>query len=87
MNEFVPPQPAKSIRIVLELKKAEKRLDTVLLRAIKAQNENLSLREITRTEFKELFNEGKIQIKGQKARPASGVAKGITYIDILGFKK
>jgi ribosomal 50S subunit-recycling heat shock protein len=87
MEDHVPPKPANSIRIVLELNKAEKRLDNVLLRAIKAQKENLSLREITRTAFKELFNEGKIRIKGQNARPSSAVAKGITYVDIIGFKK
>jgi hypothetical protein len=86
MQEFVPPQPAKSFRIVLELNRAEKRLDTVLLTAIKAQNENLNLREISRTKFKELFNTGKIQIKGQRATPSSSLTKGITYIDILGYK-
>ena len=86
MQDFVPPQPPKSFRIVLELNRSAKRLDAVLLAAIKAQNEDLNLRETSRTEFKELFNSGKIQIKGQKATPSSGVAKGITYVDILGFK-
>lgn len=86
MQDFIPPQPAKSFRIVLELNRSEKRLDTVLLAAIKAQNEDLNLREITRTKYKELFNSGKILIKGQKATPSSSVAKGITYVDILGFK-
>ena len=86
MQDFVPPQPPKSFRIVLDLFRAEKRLDTVLLAAIKAQNEDLNLREITRTQYKELFNAGKITIKGQKATPSSRVAKGVTYVDILGFK-
>ncbi|NUN06988.1 MAG: hypothetical protein HUU57_14650 [Bdellovibrio sp.] len=86
MQDFIPPQPAKSFRIVLELNRSEKRLDTVLLAAIKAQNEDLNLREITRTKYKELFNSGKILIKGQKATPSSSVAKGITYVDILGYK-
>jgi hypothetical protein len=86
MSEKIPPRPPNSFRITLELFRAEKRLDTVLLQAIKAQNENLNLREISRTTFKELFNTGKIQIKGQNARPSSGVAKGTTYVDILGFK-
>ncbi len=86
MQDFIPPQPAKSFRIVLELNRSQKRLDTVLLAAIKAQNEDLNLREITRTKYKELFNSGKILIKGQKATPSSSVAKGITYVDILGFK-
>lgn len=86
MQDFIPPQPAKSFRIVLELNRSEKRLDTVLLAAIKAQNEDLNLREITRTKYKELFTSGKILIKGQKATPSSSVAKGVTYVDILGFK-
>ncbi len=87
MKDNIPPQPANSIRITLELFRAEKRLDTVLLAAIKAQNENLDLREISRTQFKDLFNGGKIQIKGQNARPSSAVAKGITYVDIIGFNQ
>jgi ribosomal 50S subunit-recycling heat shock protein len=45
--------------------------------------ETAALRTITRTGIKKLFNQGKIQIKGQIARSSSGLAKGITYIDIL----
>jgi len=85
IQDFIPPQPPKSFRIVLELNKSEKRLDNVLLSAIKQQNGNLNLREITRTTFKELFKSGKILIKGQKANPSSSVAKGTTYVDILGY--
>jgi hypothetical protein len=51
-------------------------LDVVLLAAIKKENGNLNLREISRTKFKELFNTGKILIKGQIARPSSALAKG-----------
>lgn len=87
MIDKIPPQPANSFRIVLELSRSEKRLDSILLQAIKQQNENLTLREISRTEFKELFNTSRIQIKGQNARPSSALAKGITYVDILGFKQ
>lgn len=87
MTENIPPQPPNSFRITLELFRAEKRLDAILLQAIKGQNENLTLREISRTAFKELFNTGRIQIKGQNARPSSAIAKGITYVDILGFKQ
>lgn len=83
MSENIPVQPPKSFRVTLELFRAEKRLDNVLLNALRSQNENLNLREITRTTFKELFNSGKIVIKGQRARPSSAVAKGITYVDIL----
>lgn len=85
MEQFIPPQPPKSYRIVLELNRSERRLDNVLLAEIKKQNNNLNLREITRTKYKELFKTGKIQIKGQKAGPSSAVAKGVTYVDILGF--
>lgn len=86
MQDFIPPKPPKSFRIVLELNRSEKRLDNVLLAAIKAQNEDLNLREITRTAYKDLFKEGKITIKGQRATPSSSVAKGITYVDIVGYK-
>ncbi len=86
-TDNIPQKPANSFRITLELYRAEKRLHNVLLQAIKSQNENLDLREISRTKFKELFNSGKIQIKGQNARPSSAVAKGTTYVDILGFKQ
>jgi hypothetical protein len=85
IQDFIPPQPAKSHRIVLELFKAERRLDGILLNAIKQQNGNLNLREISRVQYKNLFKNGKIQIKGQPARPTSGIAKGITYVDILGY--
>lgn len=84
-TDIIPPRPPKSFRIVLELPRAEKRLDNVLLQAIRDQNENLNLREVTRTKFKELFSEGKVLIKGQRARPSSALAKGTTYVDILGF--
>ncbi len=87
MEDNIPPKPDNSFRITLDLLRPAGRLDAVLLQAIKGQNENLTLREISRTAFKELFNSGKIQIKGQNARPSSGLAKGITYIDILGFKQ
>ena len=85
MQDFIPPRPPKSFRIVLELVRSEKRLDTVLLAAIKQQNDNLNLREITRTKYKELFNSGKILIKGQRATPSSSLTKGTTYVDILGY--
>ena len=85
MQDNIPPKPKNSFRVTLELFRPEKRLDAVLLAALKSQNENLNLREISRTEFKALFNNGRIQIKGQNARPSSALAKGITYVDILGY--
>lgn len=87
MQDHIPPQPANSFRITLDLLAGAKRLDAILLQAIKAQNDNLTLREISRTGFKELFATGKIQIKGQNATPSSALARGITYVDILGFKQ
>lgn len=84
-NQYIPPKPAKSFRVKIELNRVESRLDNVLLTALRAQKENLNLFNISRTQLKELFAGGKIQIKGQAARPSSALAKGITYIDILGF--
>lgn len=79
----VPKRPPNSTRITLELNSAESRLDTVLLAAIREQNENPTLKAISRVDFKELFNNGKVTIKGQRARPSSGLASGTTYVDIL----
>lgn len=86
MEDFIPPQPPRSFRITLDLYKRANRLDSVLLAALKEQRENLNLQNISRTQFKALFNEGKIVIKGQRATPKSAMAKGVTYIDILGFQ-
>jgi hypothetical protein len=83
MNEFVPTQPAKSHRIVLDLLVRQKRLDTVLLEALKNQESGAKYQLVTRTQFKDLFKEGRITIKGQRAGPSSALAKGVTYIDIL----
>ena len=85
MSDNIPARPAKSARIVLDLVKAEERMDNILLAALRAQNENINLKNISRTEFKELFTSGRILIKGQRARPSSALAKGRTYVDILGF--
>ena len=87
MQDHIPPKPPNSFRITLDQIASGKRLDALLLAAIKAQNENLTLREISRTTFKELFATGKIQIKGQNATPSSSINKGITYVDILGYKQ
>ncbi len=85
MTDFIPPRPPKSYRITLELNKSESRLDNILLAAIREQKENLNLQIISRNKFKDLFQSGKIKIKGQNARPSSAVNRGITYVDILGF--
>lgn len=85
MQDHIPPQAKNSFRIVLELNSSEKRLDTVLLQALRDQNENINLKNISRTAFKDLFKNGKVIIKGQNARTSSALAKGTTYVDILGF--
>ena len=84
MQDNIPAQPPHSFRIMLELNTRVSRMDTTLLNSLKAQKEHLNLRNTTRQGLKNLFNEGKIQIKGQKARPSSALAKGVTYVDILG---
>jgi Pseudouridylate synthases, 23S RNA-specific len=83
MQDFIPPQPPKSFRIVIELNKSSKRLDSILLAAMHEQSENMNLKNITRSKFKELFNDGKVMIKGQRATPSSALCKGTTYVDIL----
>lgn len=81
----IPPVPPKSHRVVLELNYRETRMDNVLLEALRKQDENMSLKNISRGALKDLFNESRIQIKGQRAKSSSALAKGVTYVDILGF--
>ena len=81
----VPTQPENSFRIALNLEHPESRMDNVLLAALREQNENEALKNISRGALKELFNEKKILIKGQRAKSSSALAKGTTYVDILGF--
>lgn len=85
MTTTVPAQPAKSFRIALNLDYPESRMDNTLLHALREQNENEKLKNISRTQLKDLFLNKKIQIKGQRARSNSALAKGVTYVDILGF--
>lgn len=80
-----PPLRLGAFRITLELKSPAPRLDTVLLQALRAQKENHALRHLSRTAFKGLFDDGKITIKGQRAKPSSAIAAGTTFVDILGF--
>jgi hypothetical protein len=82
----VPDQPENSFRVELVLNFRQPRLDTLLLEALRGQERNQALKRISRTAFKELFNQKKILIKGQPAKPSSGLAKGTTYIDILGYE-
>ena len=52
MQDHIPPQMKNSFRIVLELNSAQKRLDTTLLQALRDQNEDINLKNISRTDFK-----------------------------------
>lgn len=83
----VPEQPENSFRIVLTLNHKQPRLDTILLEAIRAQDKNDELKRISRTAYKALFNEKRILIKGQCAKPSSSLAAGVTYVDILGYSE
>lgn len=81
----IPPKMPKAFRIAIELNQSEPRLDNILLTALREQSENLTLKVISRGALKDLFVEKKIFIKGQRAKPSSSLAKGTTYIDILGY--
>lgn len=84
-KDYTPKQPKNSFRITIDLNKRVSRMDTVLLTALKEQKENLDLKNISRGQLKELFMTGRIEIKGQRAKPSSALAAGITYVDILGY--
>lgn len=89
-NENTPaqapaPQPENSFRIAINLDHAEPRIDNVLLNALREQNENDALKAMSRTLLKNLFAEKRIIIKGQRAKSSSALAKGTTYVDILGY--
>lgn len=85
MTANEPVRPPNSFRITLTLEFPESRMDNVLLNALREQDENMTLKHISRGALKELFNQKKILIKGQRAKSNSALAKGVTYVDILGF--
>lgn len=87
MSYNAPEQPAGSFRVELTLNYKQPRLDTLLLEAIRAQEQNQKLKRVSRSAFKALFNEKKILIKGQAAKPSSALAAGTTFVDILGFEQ
>lgn len=78
-------QPKNAFRVTLTLSSPRSRIDQVLLEELRKQSRNLALKNISRTEFKELFKKKRIRIKGQPAVPSSALAQGITHVDILGF--
>jgi hypothetical protein len=79
-------KPVNAFRIVLDLTSPKPRLDQVLMEELRKQNKSLSLKNISRTEFKDLFKKKKIRIKGQAATPSSSLAQGKTFVDILGYE-
>jgi hypothetical protein len=81
----IPERPKNSFRIILKLEYPESRMDNILLNALREQDDNLTLKNISRSALKDLFNNKKILIKGQRAKSNSALAKGATYVDILGF--
>lgn len=85
MTASVPEKPANSFRVTLNLDYPESRMDNVLLNALREQDENEALKNISRTALKDLFSNKRILIKGQRAKSNSALAKGTTYVDILGF--
>lgn len=85
VTNHIPARPPKSARIILNLNYAESRMDNILLKACREQEDNANLKIISRGALKNLFNDGKIIIKGQRAKSSSALAKGTTYVDILGY--
>jgi len=80
------PPVGPFVRVTLNLETRKSRLDTVLLEALRNQTDNLDLKNISRTQFKELFKEKRIRIKGQPALPSSGLAAGSTDVDVMGYE-
>lgn len=78
-----PEKPDNSFRVTIELEERSERLDTVLFSALKDQDENLELKEISKGLLKKLFVDKKVFIKGQKAKAKSPINNGTTYVDIL----
>jgi len=81
----IPPTPKGAFRVCLELSAPQPRIDTVLLEALRNQSRSIDLKALSRASLKELFKKKRIRIKGQAAVPSSSLAKGTTYVDILGY--
>lgn len=82
----IPPKPPQSFRVEITLLSSRPRLDQVLLEHLRKQTQSHALKNITRSEFKDLFKNKRIQIKGQPALASSSLAAGTTHIDLLGFE-
>ena len=82
-----PSTPRPSFQIILNLTTPKPRLDQVLLDELRKQDLNIHLKNISRSEFKELFKKKRIRIKGQNAVPSSSLAQGSTTLEIIGYKE
>jgi hypothetical protein len=83
MTNNIPVQPPHSFRVTITLDYGADRMDSILLNELKRQNDNQKYKTISRSALKTLFLDGKVTIKGQRAKPSSALAKGVTYVDIL----
>jgi len=83
---MIPAVPENSYRITLELASHEPRLDSVLMKAFRADVKNPKLQTLSRADFKNLFKQKRILIKSQPASASSSLCSGTTYVDILGFQ-
>ena len=88
-DPHAPPPMRGAVRVTLKMNSRQPRLDVHLLEALRGQEENPELKRISRTQFKKLFDEKKILIKGQPAKPSSSLNTGTTYVDLLfeGFNE
>jgi hypothetical protein len=83
---FAPPQPRNSCRVILELT-AKSRIDAALLAAFRGQADVPAvLKTLSRSNFKKLFKDKRVHLKGYSVQPSTMIAAGTTYIDILGIE-
>lgn len=82
-DQHEPPLMKGAVRLKLVMNSRQPRLDVHLLEALRALEDNDSLKRISRTQFKKLFDEKKILIKGQPAKPSSSLNTGATFVDVI----
>jgi hypothetical protein len=82
-DKNLPPPVPGAFRVKLVMNARQPRLDVHLIEALRGQEENPELKRISRTQFKRLFDEKKILIKNQPAKPSSSLNAGTTWVDIL----
>ena len=87
MYDKIPEQPPHSFRVIIERNSRISRMDNTLLEALKKQDDDINFKNISRAALKNLFTTGRVQIKGQRAKPSSALAVGTTYVDILQAPK